>query len=65
MNIFSRPEYQSEFMLFLNAWKQRDPGLQKRQRAGLALLWDKLPINQDERLRDAASAVTRLAYVYE
>ncbi|RJX30324.1 MAG: DUF3460 family protein [Oxalobacter sp.] len=65
MRIFSRPQYESEFTRFLNELKQRDPDVQKAQHAGMARLWDKPPIDQDERRRAAASAVKRLPYVYE
>ena len=65
MNIFARPAYESEFTQFLNAWKQRHPAVQESQRMGLALLWDKLPVDQEEQRRVTASAVKRSAYVYE
>ena len=65
MNIFARPAYDSEFTQFLNAWKQRDPAVQENQRIGLALLWDKPPVNLEERRRATDSAVKRSAYVYE
>jgi len=64
MNIFARPEYESEFTQFLQELKQRDPGMAERQRAGLALLWDKAPIDQDESQRTAASKEKREAYAY-
>ena len=65
MHIFSKPKYESSFTLFLNAYKQRNPTVQEDQRAGLALLWDKMPIDKNEHDRAAASTVKRSAYVYE
>ena len=64
MNLFARPEYESDFTLWLNAWKQRDPDISEGQRAGLALLWNKQPIDPDERRRARASAVKRPSYSY-
>lgn len=64
MNLFARPEYESEFTLFLQELKQRDPGVEERQRAGRALLWDKAPIDPDESHRTAASKEKREAYAY-
>ena len=64
MNIFSRPAYESEFTQFLNDWKRRDPSIQEGQRMGLALLWDKLPVDEEERRRANTSAVKRSAYAY-
>lgn len=64
MHIFAYPEYQSEFTQFLNEWKARDPGVQQRQEAGHALLWDKAPIELDEHERTQASSVKRSSYVY-
>jgi len=64
MNIFARPEYESEFTQFLQEMKQRDPGVEERQRAGRALLWDKAPISPEESQRMAASKEKREAYAY-
>ena len=65
MNIFARPEYQSEFTLFLNDHKLKQPTIAERQRTGLALLWDKTPIDLADRQRASESQVRRNAYVYE
>ena len=65
MSIFARPKYESDFTQFLSAWKQRDPALQQAQQTGLALLWDKAPLDKDARERAAAGAVKRQSYVYE
>ncbi len=65
MNLFARPEYESEFTQFLKGWKQRDPGLQQRQDEGRALLLDKMPTDPEERARANESAVKRRPYAYE
>ncbi len=41
MNIFYRPQYQSEATLFLEQLKAEHPQMEARQRQGLRLLWDK------------------------
>lgn len=41
MNIFRRPDYQSEVTQFLNQLKISQPDLEARQRQGRELLWDK------------------------
>jgi hypothetical protein len=41
MNIFYRPSYQSDATLFIDQLKAATPGMEERQREGLALLWDK------------------------
>ena len=65
MNLFARPEYESEFTLFLKQLKQVDPDLNHRQRDGRALLWDKNPINPDEQQRIASSQFKRQPYAFE
>ena len=65
MHLFSRPEYESEFTHFLNEFKQRHLEIPEQQRAGRALLWDKAPIDLDQRQRAAASCITRGAYAYD
>jgi hypothetical protein len=49
--------YQSEITLFLNELKKNNPQLEEQQQKGRALLWDKAPINLDERQRELASTV--------
>lgn len=56
--------YQSEVTQFLNQLKQDDPKLADEQRKGLALLWDKAPIDLDERAEQQASRVKQTPYVY-
>ncbi len=40
-NFFRRPHYASEATQFIDQLKAAQPGLEARQRAGRALLWDK------------------------
>ena len=41
MNIFRRPDYQSEVTQFIGQLKDQKPALDAQQQAGRALLWDK------------------------
>ena len=41
--------YQSDITQFLNQLKQQKPDLEAEQRRGRALLWDKQPIDLEER----------------
>ncbi|MBV8260492.1 MAG: DUF3460 family protein [Paraburkholderia sp.] len=56
--------YQSDITQFLNQLKQQKPQLEEQQRKGRALLWDKQPIDLDERERQQASRVKQTSYVY-
>lgn len=58
-------KYESEFTKFLKELKQKDPELEKKQREGRALLWDKAPIDLDARRRAEESRVKQQAYVYQ
>jgi len=42
MSIFRRPDYKSETTEFIEKLKADQPDLESRQRAGRALLWDKV-----------------------
>ena len=57
--------YQSEITKFLNEMKQKDPGIEQRQREGRALLWDKAPIDLDATKRARESRVKQQPYVYQ
>lgn len=41
MNLFRRPDYQSDITQFLAQLKAARPQLEREQQAGRALLWDK------------------------
>ncbi len=58
-------QYESEFTKFLKELKQQKPDLEEKQRQGRALLWDKEPIQLDERQRTLDSTVKQQAYVYQ
>ncbi len=56
--------YQSDITKFLNELKQQQPTLEEEQRRGRALLWDKQPVDLEERAGQQASRVTQTPYVY-
>lgn len=56
--------YQSDVTQFLNQLKQQRPDLEEQQRKGRALLWDKEPIDLDERARQQQARVPQTPYVY-
>ncbi len=64
MNIFYRPQYQSDATLFINQLKDKTPGMEDRQREGRALLWDK-PINREAQSEFKAARVAQQPYVYQ
>lgn len=64
MNIFRRPDYQSETTQFINQLKAERPDLEARQRQGRDLLWDKAVDRQAwEEYR--AARVPQKPYVYQ
>jgi len=56
--------YQSEITNFLNDLKQQRPGLEARQRAGRALLWDK-PLDPELQEGFRQARVPQKPYVYQ
>ena len=64
MPFFRRADYQSDATQFIDQLKADRPGLEARQRAGRALLWDK---NVDlDALRTAShDRVPQKPYVYQ
>jgi len=58
-------EYQSEATQFINDLKKNNPKLEQKQRDGRALLWDKAPIDLDDRKRQLESRVAQQPYVYQ
>lgn len=64
MNIFRRPDYQSEVTMFLDQLKASRPELAAQQRQGRELLWDKAV---DRAAWDgyAAARVAQKPYVYQ
>ena len=57
--------YESDHSLFIKALKEKNPGMEERQREGRALLWDRPPISLDEQERQLKSAIKQQAYVYQ
>jgi hypothetical protein len=57
--------YESEASQFINQLKKQNPQLEQSQRAGRALLWDKEPIDLDQKHRADESRVNQQAYVYQ
>lgn len=57
--------YESEFTEFLEQLKRNHPELAEQQQAGLALLWDKAPLDLNRLQRDRASHIKRGAYAYQ
>jgi Protein of unknown function (DUF3460) len=57
--------YESDFTKFLKELKQKDPEMERKQREGRALLWDKAPIDLDERKRGIESRLPQQPYVYQ
>lgn len=55
--------YQSDITRFLNDMKQKDPGVEQRQKEGRALLWDK-QIDADDTTAWRAARVPQKGYVY-
>lgn len=64
MNIFRRPDYQSEVTQFIDQLKASKPGLEAQQRQGRELLWDK-PVDRDAWREYRAAAVPQQPYVYQ
>jgi hypothetical protein len=56
--------YQSDITQFINQLKEQKPTLEAEQRKGRALLWDKKPIDLDERSQLKTSRVEQTGYVY-
>jgi hypothetical protein len=64
MNIFYRPSYQSDATLFIDQLKAATPGMEERQREGLALLWDK-SVDRDAVSEFKEARVAQKPYVYQ
>jgi hypothetical protein len=57
--------YESETTLFLKELKKQKPNLEASQQAGRALLWDKAPLDLQERAAQQDARVPQQAYVYQ
>jgi hypothetical protein len=58
-------QYESEHTKFIKQLKEKTPGMEERQQAGRALLWDKAPLSLDEQRRINESRIRQQAYVYQ
>jgi Protein of unknown function (DUF3460) len=56
--------YQSDITQFINKLKADKPALEEEQRKGRALLWDKQPIDLEERAEQRESRVAQTPYSY-
>jgi hypothetical protein len=64
MSIFQRPHYTSEATQFIESLKAHNPQLEKSQRDGRALLWDK-HVNREIQQDLQAGRVAQKPYVYQ
>lgn len=64
MNIFRRPDYQSEVTLFIDQLKADKPDLEAQQRQGRELLWDK-NVDRSAWSEYRAAEVAQQPYVYQ
>jgi hypothetical protein len=65
--IFSKKhsQYESDHTKFIKDLKNQLPGMEERQLAGRALLWDKAPLSLDEQERIKQSRLRQNAYPYQ
>ena len=56
--------YQSDITQFINQLKTQKPALEDEQRRGRALLWDKQPVDLEERSAEKQARVEQTPYVY-
>lgn len=64
MNIFHRPYYTSEATQFLNDLREKNPKIERGQRLGLSLLWDK-SVDREAWREFRAAQVPQKPYVYQ
>lgn len=64
VNLFRRPDYQSEATQFIDQLKAAKPALEAEQRAGRALLWDKA-VDRNAWSDFRAAQVAQKPYVYQ
>ena len=66
MGLFNKhANYESDHTKFIKELKEKTPGMDERQVAGRALLWDKAPLSLDEQRRIAESRLRQNAYPYQ
>ena len=64
MPLFQYPDYQSETTQFLQQLKAQKPELERQQREGRALLWDKA-VDRQAHQEFADARVAQKPYVYQ
>ena len=64
MSFFARPHYTSDATQFIEKLKATKPELDKAQREGRALLWDK-QVDRDQLAQARAGNVAQKPYVYQ
>jgi hypothetical protein len=57
--------YESDHTKFIRELKAKRPHLEEDQRKGRALLWDKPPLNLDEKSRADEARIAQQAYPYQ
>jgi hypothetical protein len=57
--------YESDHTKFMKELKEKLPGMEERQLAGRALLWDTSPLSLDEQRRAAESRLRQNGYPYQ
>ncbi|WP_043649188.1 DUF3460 family protein [Chitinilyticum litopenaei] len=65
MPLLADSQYVSEFTQFMQSYLQQNPDVAAGQVEGRGLLWDKAPIDLDERARNNASRVEQKPYPYQ
>lgn len=66
MSLFKKhANYESDHTKFIKELKEKNPGMDERQAAGRALLWDRSPLSLDEQRRIAESRLRQQAYPYQ
>lgn len=64
MNLFRRPNYESDTTQFIHQLKAQRPELATQQRQGRALLWDK-QVDRETQAEFKAARVAQKPYVYQ
>ena len=64
MNLFRRPNYESDTTQFIQQLKAQQPELAAQQRQGRALLWDK-QVDREAQAEFKAGRVAQKPYVYQ
>jgi Protein of unknown function (DUF3460) len=64
MNLFYRPQYESEITQFLSELKAKNPNMEEGQRQGRNLLWDKA-VDREAMSEFRAAQVAQQPYVYQ